>query len=296
MMDTGRIEAFVAVAEAGSFAGAARAAGVAPSSVTRAVAALEADLGVRLLNRTTRRVTLTEAGESYLARVTPALEELTAADDAARSVSQHPAGLLRVAASVTYGQIVLMPRLAEFHATYPDIRVELSLADSKADLVAERIDVAIRHGAMADSSHIVRRLHWVRYVLVAAPSFLSRTMIEEPEVISEHALAFSFAPFRASWTFDKDGEAQTVDLTPRFVSNNALALRSAALDGLGVALLADWTVQADLAAGRLVPVLSDWSVRATGAATDPGVWLVTLSRAFVPQKVDAFARWLRDQR
>ena len=294
-MELSQLDVLAAVARHGGFAPAARERGVATSSVTRAVAALEASLGVRLLHRTTRRVALTETGERFLARVAPALEELAAARLAASEAGGAPTGTLRLAASVSYGQLVIAPRLAAFKAIAPGVTVDLILSDERVDLVAERIDLAVRHGRLADSGLVARRLRGVTYRLVASPAYLAEAgTLEAPDDLANHrAVSFDFAPFRDGWRLTR-GDAEAVVLPPPAVlSSNALALRTCALDGMGVALLADWLVGDDLSAGRLALVLPGWTAVAVGADPDPALWLVMPSRAFVPGKVRAMEGFLR---
>ncbi len=294
-MELTQIEALAAVVRTGGFAAAARERGSAPSSITRAVAALEETLGVRLLERTTRQVSLTEAGAAFLARAGPALDELAAAREAAAAGRRSPAGLLRVSASTTFGQTVIAPRLGDFAARYPDVVVELSLSDAVVDLIADGIDLAVRHGALKDSALVAARLCGVRYLLAASPDYLAGApALERPEDIPNHrSLAFVFPAFGRAWTFER-GEARIdIEIAPTFRANNAGAIAAAARAGAGLALLADWTIADDFAAGRLVRALPKWSVRGAGAPEDAAISLVTPSRAFTPAKTEAFARFLR---
>src|SRR5512147_2899203 len=162
-MDTGLMKTFVAAVRKGSFAGVARQRGVAPSSVSRAVAALEEALGVRLLQRTTRRLAMTEAGQRYLERVEPLLEELEAAESVAAGGGETPRGTLRITAPLTFAQLLLVPSLPRFAEQHPGLSFELVLTDALVDLVAERIDVGIRLGRIQDSSMVASRLCHMRY-------------------------------------------------------------------------------------------------------------------------------------
>ena len=295
-MELSQINAFLAVARCGGFAAAAREQGVAPSSMTRAVAALEASLGVRLLQRTTRQVTLTEAGARYRDRVAPIAEELAAARADASDAARGPAGLLRLAASVSYGQVVIVPLLPAFAEAHPDIVVDLVLSDDRLDLVSERIDLAVRHGHLPDSQLVARRLATAAYRLVASPAYLaSRGAPKTPDALAGHrALGFDFAPFKDGWRLVRGRRTAEVSLPAAFLSSNAMALRQAALGGMGVALLADWLIGEDLAAGRLAEVLPGWTAGAVGAEAAPALWLVTPTRAFVPAKVRAFEAHLTE--
>lgn len=286
-MELSGIDAFAAVARAGGFAPAARARGVAPSTLTRAVAALEREVGARLLQRTTRRVALTAAGEAFLARALPALDELAAAREAARGGAVS--GTLRVGASTAYGQAVIAPGLTAFRATHPDVAVELVLSDERTDIVAARLDLAVRHGPMADSALVARRLADVAYAVVGSPGYVEARPVRHPRDLADRdLLVFDLPAFRAGWTFARDGEAVTVPAEPAVAATGALALRACALAGAGLAMLPDWAITEDLASGRLAPVLEGWTCRGADAPDDAGLWLVTPSRAFVPAKVSAF--------
>ena len=293
-MELAQLDAFVAVAHLGSFAAAARARGVATSSVTRAVAGLEASLGVRLFQRTTRRVKLTEAGERFLRRVGPLLEELEAARAGAQDTARGPSGILRLAASVTYGQSVIAPRLHAFREACPGVVVDLVLSDERVDLVGERIDLAVRHGHLPDSDLVAKRLASVSYKLVASPAYLAASGVPDaPEALDGHrALGFDFTPFREGWRLERGGRAFHTAPPPALLSSNAAALRACALDGMGIALLADWLIGRDLARGRLREVLAGWTAGPARAEPDPALWLVMPSRAFVPAKVRAMAAFL----
>ena len=292
-MDPSGIRILADVARAGGFAPVARTRGVAPSTLTRAVAALERQVGARLLQRTTRRVALAAAGADFLDRALPALDALDAAREAAAGDAE-PSGALRVGASTAYGQAVIAPALPAFRARHPGVTVELVLSDARADLIAERLDLAVRHGAMADSGLIARRLAAVRYVVVGSPSYLAASApVAAPEDLSAHdLLGFDLPAFRAGWTFEGAEETITVPVSPVIAATGALTLRACALSGAGLALLPNWAVAEDVARGTLVRVLPGWTVR--GAEADPraALWLVMPSRAFVPARARAFAEHL----
>ena len=295
IMELYQIRSFIAVARSGGFASAADTMDVAPSSVTRAVAKLETSLGLRLFNRTTRSVTLTEAGESFLARVSPSLDEIDAAVDVARSGSAELSGTLRVGASVSFGQTVIAPRLSKFNAAHPNLTVDLILSDTVTDIIADRIDVAVRHGALSDSSLIARRLASVTYRLVASPDYLERSpeIIQPSDLRDHNCLTYPYSAFRSSWLFSLDGAEEEIDIKPIARISNAAALAACVKSGMGLALLADWLVDEDLANGSLVNALPEWSSRGAGNESDPSLWIVTPSRSFVPAKTQAFVRFLR---
>lgn len=293
-MDLHQLRTFVAVVEQGSFAGAARQLALDPSAITRAVAALEASLDVRLLQRTTRRLSLTEAGSAFLERVQPLVAELDRAADDARSAAGTVRGTVRVTASVAFGQAVLVPLLPALHKAHPALEVDLLLADAVVDLVAERIDVALRLGPAVDSSLVGSRLMPVRHRVVASPAYLkSHGRPRQPQDLSRCAcLRFPFPGYRTQWSLrDRSGAVQTVPVGGWLVMSSALALQRAALDGLGPALLASWLIDPDIAAGRLVDLFPEHEATATGF--DGGAWVLHHSREHVPQRVRVFVDFVK---
>ena len=295
-MEIEQLETFAAVYRAGGFAPVARERNIAPSSISRAIAALEDALEVRLFQRSTRKLEPTDAGEAFYRRVLPLIEEFAAAQAEARDRAKGPAGRLRVTASVSYGQLCIVPRLAAFRVRYPDIQLDLLLSDAALDILAERIDLAVRHGPLADSSLVASRLMPVRYRVVASPAYLAAAApIRTPADIAEHpCIAFSFGDYRSRWRFRRPSDAQPeeVAVTPALTLSNAAAIRLCARQGLGLALMADWTVRDDLAGGALVEVLPEYE--AAGASFDSAIWLVFPSRRFLPAKTRAFADFLRE--
>lgn len=288
-MDLHQLRTFVAVVQQGSFAGAARQLAVDPSAITRAVAALEASLEVRLLQRTTRRLSLTDAGTAFLERVQPLVAELDRAADDARSAGSEVRGSVRVTASVAFGQTVLVPLLPALHQAHPRLQVELVLTDAVIDLVAERIDVALRLGPAVDSSLVGSRLMPVRHRVVASPAYLKKHgRPRTPQDLARcDCLRFPFPGYRTQWLFrDREGGVQTVPIGGWLVMSTALALHRAALDGLGPALLAGWLVDADIAAGRLVDLFPAHEATATGF--DGAAWVLHHSREHVPRRVRVF--------
>ena len=293
-MDLQHLRTFAAVVDEGSFAGAARVLDVAPSMVTRAVAALEATLGARLLQRTTRKVALTDAGAAYLERVRPLIGELDHAADELRSATGAVRGTVRVTASVAYGQAVLVPLLPALHTAHPSLEVDLMLGDAVVDLVSQRIDVALRLGPAVDSSLVGMRLRPVRFRVVASPGYLvSHGRPRKPaDLAACDCLRFALPGFRTRWTFrDRAGRTEDVAVRGWLVMSTALALHRAALDGLGPALLGDWLVDDDVEAGRLVDLFP--AHEATATNFDSAVWLLYASREHVPRRVRAFVDFVK---
>jgi DNA-binding transcriptional LysR family regulator len=287
---------FLDVARLGSFAATAKARGTDPSSVSRAIAGLEAELGVRLFQRTTRSLSLTEAGDLYLSRAQPLIEELSRVGAEARATKAEPKGLLRLTASVTFGQAMILPILPRFRAAYPEIALECLFTDQNLDLIADRIDLAVRLAPAIEGDVIAAKLMSTRYRVVAAPSYLAGAPpLRTPEDLARHRLVlFTIKPFRTRWLFrDGQGRVTEVPVHGDLLISPAGAIRDAVQMGLGVALLPNYLVDAAIADNRLVRVLEDWSAAAT--SFDTGAWIVYPSRSFLPAKTRAFIDFLRTE-
>jgi DNA-binding transcriptional LysR family regulator len=303
-MDLTLLSTFADVVRRGSFAAVARDRDTDASSISRAVAALEGSLGVRLFQRTTRRLALTEAGSAYYERVVPLLEGLAAANAEVTDLGDQPLGTVRVTASVAFGQRVVVPMLPEFLARHPGLGVDLVLSDTVLDVVGQRIDLAIRLGTLPDSDLVATKLASVTYRVVASSAYLSeRGCPTVPAELAGHdCLRFGLAGFRDRWRFRQGrGEAASafdIPVSGRVVISNGLALQSCALAGLGVALLPCWLVDDAVRAGQLVDMFPGWEVSGTDFAN--AVWLVFPTRAYVPRKtrafVDALQAWMHAMR
>ncbi|MCE1237877.1 MAG: LysR family transcriptional regulator [Hyphomicrobiales bacterium] len=294
-MDIETIRLLIDIRHRGSFAEAARERGLDPSRVSRAVAAVEAELGLRLFQRTTRRVEPTEAGELYLRRLATIAEDLERARDDAQSVSQGPVGLLRLTTTVAFGQQAIVPLLPDFRRAHPKVDIDLVLSDGNLDLVRERIDLAVRLGASVGGDLVVSKLRDTVYRVCAAPDHLAAFgRPERPsDLVGRDCLRFNLPGFRDRWIFAEaaGGEPFEVPISGGIVASGALALRSLAIAGLGPALLADWLVDEDIAAGRLVDLFPGRRVTATTFET--AVWMLYPSRSFLPRKVRAMIDFLR---
>lgn len=293
-MGFNQIRIFIAVYRAGNFAAVAKDDNVAPSSISRAIAKLEKDLQTRLFQRTTRKLTPTEAGERYFKRVAPLIEEFDQAHQALIDDLEMPSGTLRVTASVSYGQIIIAPLLKKFRTCFPHIEIELILSDSRLDIISEQIDIALRHGQLADSSLVRRKLCDVQYYLVASPEYLAEnTPIGSPGHVRDHVLiTMAYENFRKEWSFKSGDNFEKISIHPALTISNAVAVRQCVRDEIGIAVLADWVVEDDLAKGRLARLLPEWQV--SGAHFDSSIWLVYPSRRFLPAKTRAFSQFLRD--
>ncbi|MEO1531346.1 MAG: LysR family transcriptional regulator [Pseudomonadota bacterium] len=294
-MELDQIRLFAEVARQGSFAAAARTHGLDPSSVSRAIASLEDGLGVRLFQRSTRRVSLTEAGSTFLRLAEPALDELDRARDAARSLTSGPNGVVRVTTSLAFGTAILTPALKDLKRQHPHLSVELVMSDDVIDLIAEKVDLAIRLGPMPSEGGVISKLVDTRYFAVASPDYLrNRPLPEEPEALSLHrCLRMGFNGRRSIWRFKPHGRGDVVEVAVDgdLAISSPLALREATRQGLGPALLPDWLVAGDIADGTLVDLLPDWWAAAD--SFDAGAWAVYPSRNFLPGKTRAVMDFLK---
>lgn len=264
MQDLNDMLYFAEVVERGGFAAAGRALGIPKSRLSRRVSDLEAQLGVRLLQRTTRKLSLTEVGESYLRHCQAMREAAQAAADTVAQVQTEPRGTVRVTCPVTLAQTVLAELMPVFLERHPQVRVEMQVTNRVVNLVEEGIDVALRVRAnLEDSgSMVVKRLDDARQVLVASPDLLARR--GTPETLAElsrlDSMAMSAADGRSSLRLiGPDGREEVVQLSPRYVADDLLTLKLAAVAGTGMCWLPDYMCQAELNEGRLVRLLPEWS-------------------------------------
>jgi DNA-binding transcriptional LysR family regulator len=251
------ILAFVRVAETGSFSEAARRLGLSKSMISRQVSSLEADLGVRLLHRTTRSLSPTEAGRGYLERCQRILADLNEANLLVSHLQAVPRGRLRVSAPLSFGIGHLTACLPEFLERYPEIELDMGFTDRHVDLVEEGWDVAVRIGRLADSSLIVRRLAPIRRLAAASPADLARRGTPAgPEDLAGHDCLTHGNMVHSEWRFiDSDGKPMQVEVRGRFHADNGDVLRALALAGQGIALLPSFFIGDDIRDGRLVPLL-----------------------------------------
>ena len=297
-IDTLRI--FAEVANARSFAAVARQRGADPSSISRLIGQLEEELGVRLLQRSTREMSLTEAGEIFLRRTAGVLEEMAIATDEVRRLDAKPTGTLRLTASTAFGERIIAPLLPAYRARYPALELELLFTDANLDLVAESIDIAVRMAPRLTGDLVVTRLMTTRYLVCAAPSYLEHARrLRRPEDLAAHpCVRFTFPAFRSGWTFRKRrggrhaAPTRTVSVSGAVSSSSALTVRSLAIQGAGPALLADWLVRDDLAEGRLVRLFPGFEATATDF--DTAAWLAYPSRRFLPQRVRVTIDFLKE--
>jgi len=285
-MDVENLQIFVEVVRSGSFASVARTRDLDPSAVSRAIASLEQELGVRLFQRTTRKLAVTEAGSVYFERVAAAVDEVLLANEAAGEASSRVNGLLRMTTSVSFGQELVVPLLPKLTKQYPDLAIELMLTDNVLDLVAERVDLAVRIGTMRDSTLIAKRLMPLDYHVCSSPAYLKRAgRPTKPGDIENHDCLLLLVPgFRTSWKFKHSGgKAVEVPVRGKVTVSAAVSMRECAVAGMGLALLPQWLIEKQLKDGSLVSVFPSFQVTATDFSS--AVWLVHPSRSQVPLKV-----------
>lgn len=284
--DLNGLAAYVQVVEAGGFTAAADALGVSKSAISRQIKALEEELGVRLLNRTTRRLSPTEAGTAVYQHARRMIEEAEAAREVAVCIQGAMRGTLRVNAPMTFGIRELGPVLPEFMKRYPDVTIDLVLNDRRVDLVEEGFDVSVRISTMVDSSMIVRQLAPVRRLIAGTPDYFSRHPIPaHPRELSEHQFmiyTLSTRPTVLSFSGLR-GERIEVPVSGSLHCNNGDAMEAAVMAGLGLVVAPDFIHHAHMRAGRLVSVLDGWSLPAITlhALYPPGKNLLPKVRAFV---------------
>lgn len=278
----------MAVAGEGSFAAAADRLDLSRAVVSKHVKYLEEDIGTRLLERTTRRVALTESGHAFYERAQRVLGELDEAMLEAGQATVVPRGRIRVTSALSFGIRHLSHAISEFLARYPDVHIELDLSDRFVDIGEEGFDLAIRIGTLEQSSLIARKLATTRLVVCASPAYLKRCGVpKSPRQLSGHdCLIYSYSPRPKAWSFRRRGEEQTVAVEGSVRVNNGDLMRQLALDGRGLALLPTFLVGADLEAGRLLQVLADYD------AGELGIYAVYTNRKFLPAKVRSFLEFL----
>lgn len=266
------MEAFVRVVEAGSFSAVARERGATQSAVSKQVAALERALGARLLNRTTRSLSLTDEGERYFEQARRLVAEVAEAESTLRDGEQRLTGWLRVAASVSFGRMKLVPIVHDFLARHPGVRVDLRLADGFIDLVEQGLDLSVRVGELADSSLVARRIGTTHRLLVAHRDLVRRLQRQGPkpprhpdDLAAHDCLVYTELRSRNLWTFvagpgagEPPGTERGVRVQGRLQANSSEVIRAAVLAGQGIGFSPDWLLEPELASGEVVRLMPDW--------------------------------------
>ena len=293
-MNLANLEMFSEVYRVGNFSAVARQRNVSPSAVSRAVAALEAELGVLLFYRTTRKIAPTEAAALLAEQVDTHLEALQSIRTTITDTRETANGILRVSASHSFGIVKLGPIIPEFRAAYPDIKVDLVLTDRIVDIVGERFDVVIRHGPLPDSSLVAKTILRTRYYACASPAYLGKIQpVKKVQDITDlNCLTFPLPGFANIWRF-KNARGQETEVPIRGVmsANSGIILRENALRGDGIVLLSDWIIGDDLASGKLVDLFP--SMIATPSNFQTAISAVYPHRKHTPKKVSVFIGFLQ---
>ena len=287
-----RLAAFAAVVESGSFTAAAEKLGLTKAMVSQHVSRLEKELGISLLTRTTRKVTPTETGAAFYADCAQVLNELEAAVARVGGGSEVPGGTLRLTTAEDYGAAVVVPAIAGFMNKYPAMKVELVATDQVVDLIAGRFDLAIRTGWLRDSSLRATRLGDFDQIVAAAPAYLKRFGTpRRPADLAKHRwIAITLLRSALTWTFtSKDGRTQTVRVSAAVSTNSTASLRAFMREGVGISILPNYMLDADIRAGRLVRLLPNWTL------PQGGVHAVYPNVRYTSAKVRAFVDFFREQ-
>ena len=280
----GAIPVFVAVVENGGFSAAARTLGISKSAVSKRINQLEAQLGVRLLHRTTRKLSLTEAGERYFEHAAQALTAAGQAEDAVTELQGEPQGQLRINAPMSFGRLHVAPLIPKFLKRYPKLQIDLVMDDQKVDLVSGGFDVAIRAGNLPASTLIARKLAPVRQVLCASPDYIDRYgQPGTPAELSGHnCVLYSYSSDADKWTLIGESGPETVTVSGSYQVNNSEALLEALRERVGIGRLPTFVAGPDLKTGRLVKLFESYRL------PDFTIYAVFPERQYLPAKVRAF--------
>lgn len=284
------------VVQAGSLSAAARQLGCSPASVSRHVSRLEDMLRVRLINRSSRRLSLTEVGEIYLHHVERIIADIDEAHEAVAEMVQVPRGLLHVHSRVTIGDHVIVPALPDFLERYPDVRINLTLSDERVDLVDQKVDVAVHSGWLDDSALIARTLVSTPRIVCGAPNYLKRHPAPaHPHDLMQHqCLTYRYDFGKPAWRYRGHGEEGEIKLISQIQSNSGQGLRAMAIAGVGLTLLPTWLITIDLAVGRLVRVLEDYDVGIAQLPFENSVYALYQPTRHMSPKVRVFIDFLAE--
>ncbi len=281
------MEMFVRVVDAGSFSSAARDLKIGQPAISKTIASLEERLGVRLLVRSTRQLTPTEAGVAFYERALRAVTEADEADAAARGASASLEGRLRISGAVTFSRIHLVPRLAEFLKSHPRLELELVMDDRPRDLVAENIDAALRLGPLTDSSLRARKLAKSERLVLASPAYLARRGIPAApaDLLNHDAIIYSQWTGGEEWSFRRGTAETSIRLQRRLMITAAEGVRAAVISGQGFAVASRWMFTPELESGEVVSILNGWTLPPLD------LWVIYPSGRLTSTKARAFVKW-----
>ncbi|WP_165314032.1 LysR family transcriptional regulator [Vibrio ziniensis] len=285
------IPIFVAVVECGSFSLAAEKLGVTKSAISKRVTQLEDDLGIRLLNRTTRKLSLTEAGKRYYDHASQALALAQQGMDAVTELQGEPQGKLKITAPMSFGVLYIAPIIAEFLAQYPKVTIDLQLEDQMVDLIEGEFDLAIRIGNLPISNLVAKRLVQCKSVLCASPDYLKKhgSPQKPSDLIDHNCLVYSYFRGGSEWTFEQQHNEFKVIPKGNFIVNNSEAIRRALIEGLGVGQLPTFLVSKDILSGKLISIMTAYSL------PEHAIYAVFPERKHLPHKVRAFMEYVADK-
>ena len=291
MEDFSAIPVFVNVVEQGGFSAAARQMGLTKSAVSKRINQLESRLGVQLLHRTTRRISLTEAGEAYYQYASQSLTAAQEAEDAVTQMQGQPLGLLRINAPMSFGRMHMAPLVAEFLQRYPGLRLDLVMDDRRVDLIEGGFDLAVRAGTLTDSSLIARKLAPCANLIAASPTYINQFGApRSPAGLKEHnCLSYAYFSGQQEWTFISPAGPEKIQVDGRFQANNGEALREAALGGLGIARFPSFMIAEEIASGALIRLLPDYDM------PEQAFYLVYPERRHLPAKVRVFVDFMLEK-
>jgi DNA-binding transcriptional LysR family regulator len=279
---------YVAVVDGGSFASAADKLDISRAMVSKQIQKLEEHLGTRLLNRTTRRLSLTETGREFYERSTQIMTDVEEAEQVAGQMNRTPQGVLRVTIPLSYGQHRLATIIGDYTQAYPKVQLDISLSDRKVDLIEDGFDLAVRIGVMPQSDLIARKIGGVRSIVCASPAYIARHGAPQaPAELSSHAcLGYTLTGSGADWRFETPDGPLVVPIAGPIRADNGDIIRLAALSGAGILFQPHFIVGDDLAAGRLIQLLPEWQ------SAELGVYAVYPSRKHLSAKVRTFVDFL----
>lgn len=295
-MELNSLRIFVNSVKLGSFAAVARQMRLDPSTVSRSITNLESELGFRLLQRTTRKLAPTEAGSVYLERIQHLIDEFDTAGEEARDLVNQPQGNLRIAACTSFGPRVLAPLLPQLMELYPDLTIELILSDQKTDIIKEEIDIAIRFGLKPIDDVVTTRLNPRRFRICASPNFIQKYgRPSRPESLASlDCIVFRIPGHPAVWKFrDNEKKVLEIPITGKLSTMHGVTMTTAAVTGVGIAMLPDWLCAQEIADGSLIDLFP--GIECTGTEFDTAAWLIYPSRQYLPLKVRKVVDFLKGQ-
>jgi len=288
MHDLNAIPVFAAVIEQGSFSKAAEKLGITKSAVSKRISSLEGQLGVKLLHRSTRQLSLTEAGEHYFKYAAQALDAAKHAENAASKLQQTPQGTLRISTPMSFGHLHVAPIIPKFLTQFPQISIHMDMKDTWSDIINEGFDIVLRAGTLPDSSLFARQLAPLHSVLCASPEYLNQYGIPHSpqELLQHNCILYTYHTVINEWVFVKNDEQQTVQITGNYQVNNSEALQESLVQGLGIGRLPTFIAGNTIKSGKLLPVLCDYKM------PFKTIYAVFPEKQYLPEKVRLFINFL----